>query len=244
MGNPEGGRKRRVFRWSTEARASVREYRLRGHDVMQEGESELSKLVTQLTEISGNPRDACYRFARQMGIKEKRQSRCWTKAEQQRLLDLISSMSVEEASKILRRPPSSVRAMLHRLGMGARNVRDWFTKSSLAAALHISPGEVQKWIDQGWLKCQFHQTNGLKLQVIHPDDFSDFFKQHGKDAVGRRLSYEGLWFARTYVFPPSHAHLLSVRGTYKKRPASEAERADELVNSPQPDEEDCLDQSA
>jgi hypothetical protein len=35
--------------------------------------------------------------------------------------------------------------------------------------------------------------------------------------VSRRLTYEALWFVQHYVFPPSHADLLSVRGEYKKQ---------------------------
>jgi hypothetical protein len=37
--------------------------------------------------------------------------------------------------------------------------------------------------------------------------------------VGRRLTYDTLWFVQNYVFPPSHAELLSVRGTYNKQSA-------------------------
>src|SRR2546430_7450575 len=117
----------------------------------------------------------------------------------------------------MRRPPGSVRSMLHRLAGGGRKGREWFTKSSLATALHIRPDEVQKWMDNGWLKHRVVQTSGLKMQTIDPDDFCDFVKRHGRQAVGRRLSYEGLRFVRDYVFPSSHADLLSVRGTYKKR---------------------------
>ncbi|MGA8619122.1 MAG: hypothetical protein WB660_11470 [Candidatus Sulfotelmatobacter sp.] len=68
----------------------------------------------KLAEISGNPRDACLRFLRELGINQKRPYREWTKLEQQRLLDLIAAMPVEEAAKILRRPAGSVRSMLHR----------------------------------------------------------------------------------------------------------------------------------
>jgi hypothetical protein len=67
------------------------------------------------------------------------------------LLDLISGMPVEEAAKILRRPAGSVRSMLHRLGLGGKTGREWFTKSSLSRALHTRPDEIQKWIDRGWL---------------------------------------------------------------------------------------------
>jgi hypothetical protein len=60
-------------------------------------------------------------------------------------------------------------------------------------------------------------TAGTKAQIIDADDFCEFVKQHGHAAVSRRLNYDALWFVQNYVFPPSHADLLSVRGTYKKR---------------------------
>jgi hypothetical protein len=43
--------------------------------------------------------------------------------------------------------------------------------------------------------------------------------------IGNRLSYEGLAFVRDYVFPRSHADLLSVRGPYKKAPKQIVEPA-------------------
>ena len=73
--------------------------------------------VTKLAEISGNLRDACIRFLCRLGVTHKRSYREWTKPEQQRLLDLITTIPVEEAAKILHRPSASVRSMLHRLGM-------------------------------------------------------------------------------------------------------------------------------
>jgi hypothetical protein len=51
-----------------------------------------------------------------------------------------------------------------------------------------------------------------------------FAKEHGRAAVGRRLTYDALWFVQNYVFPPSHADLLSVRGTYKKQDLGEEAR--------------------
>jgi hypothetical protein len=157
-------------------------------------------------------------------------------------------MPVEEAAKIMRRPPGSVRSMLHRLEGGGRKGREWFTKSSLAAALHIRPDEVQKWMDRGWLKCRVVPTSGLKMQTIEPDDFCAFFREYGRQVVGRRLTYEGLKFVSNYVFPSSHAELLSVRESYKKR-ATNASQIDLRVaprsgNASQKDgEEDALDQS-
>jgi len=217
MSEVDGERKRRVFRWPQEARELVRVYKERVGTTRQPEGPVRRLLLRKLVEVSGNPRDACLRLLRQHRLSQKRTYREWTKAEQQRLLDLVASMPEVEAAKTLRRPPSSVRSMLHRLEGGGRKGREWFTKSSLATALHISPAEVQRWMDRGWLRCRIVQTSGLKMQTIDPDDFCDFFKQYGRQAAGRRLSYEGLRFVRDFVFPPSHADLLSVRESYKKR---------------------------
>jgi len=230
MDEADGAQKRRVFRWSKEATELAREYKERTNRSQELNEIGRRKLVTTLAEISGNPRDACLRFLRELGVNQKRVYREWTKPEQQRLLDLISSLPVEEVAKILRRPAGSVRSMLHRLGMGGKTGREWFTKFSLSRALHTRPDEIQKWIDRGWLKSRSVATAGTKANIIDPDDFCQFVKQHGHAVVSRRLTYEALWFVQHYVFPPSHADLLSVRGEYKKQ--DKREEAQTAIEAP------------
>jgi hypothetical protein len=221
MGEDKGARKRRVFQWSKQARDLVREYKKRIIAGQNLGQTDRSALVTRLAEISGNSREACLRLLCRSGVARKRSYREWTKPEQQRLLDLITTMPVDEAAKILRRAPGSVRSMLHRLGIGGRTGREWFSKYSLSRALHTRPDEIQKWIDQGWLKSRSLPSAGTQARIIYADDFCQFVKEHGRAAVSRRLTYDALWFVQNYVFPPSHADLLSVRGTYKKEGARE-----------------------
>jgi hypothetical protein len=216
MGEDEGVRKRRLFQWSKQARDLVREYKQRMIAGQHLGQVHRSALVARLVEISGNPREACLRFLCRSGAAQKRSYREWTKPEQRRLLDLITTMPVDEAAKTLRRPPGSIRSMLHRLGIGGRTGREWFTKYSLSRALHTRPEEIQKWIDSGWLKSRSLSSAGMQAKIIYADDFCQFVKEHGHAAVSRRLTYDALWFVQNYVFPPSHADLLSVRGTYKK----------------------------
>ena len=156
---------------------------------------------------------------RQLGVTSKRSYRQWTKAEQQKLLDLIASRSLGEVTVLLRRSPTSVRAMLHRLGACARMGQDWFTKHTLAEALHVRADEVQKWIDRGLLRCRTVETNGLRRQIIDAEDFCDFCKGHRTEIVGHRLNADRLSFVQTFVFPPSHMELLPVREAKKERAA-------------------------
>ena len=176
-------------------------------------------LITRIAAISGNPRGACWRFARRLGVVSKPSSRPWTRTEQQKLLELIASHSLAEVTLLLRRSTGSVRSMLHRLGANARMGQDWFTKHALAEALHIRAAEVQKWIDRGWLKYRLVGTDGLKRQLIEADDFCEFCRQHGKEILGNRLNVHRLNFVQTFVFPPSHAELLPVRSAKKEQEA-------------------------
>ncbi|HYT18951.1 MAG TPA: hypothetical protein VEW05_01845 [Candidatus Polarisedimenticolia bacterium] len=210
---------RRTFRWPGAARELVRAYlnSPESSDSGPSGHRALKVLITRMAAVSGNPRGACWRFIRHLGVRSKRSYRPWTKPEQQKLLDLISAHSLEETTVLMRRSSTSVSSMLHRLGASARMGQDWFTKHALAEALHVRAEEVQRWIDRGWLKARTIGTNGLKLQLIDANDFCEFCKQHRREIVGNRLNVDRLNFVQTYVFPPSHAELLPVRSAKKEQ---------------------------
>ena len=92
--------RRRTFRWPGAARDLLKAY-LTSSDYRSSGPGSkvgLKALITRLAAVSGNPRGACWRFARQAGIKAKRSYRPWTKPEQQKLLNLMSSHSLEEVT--------------------------------------------------------------------------------------------------------------------------------------------------
>ena len=238
----DGSSKRRTFHWSHEARQLVGDQLPRDRRAHEFRRDEREQLLSKLVQASGNPRDACLRFLRRLGVAEKRSYREWTTREQQRLIELIDDVPVEEAARILRRPPTSVRSMLHRLDLGARRSREWFTISLLAQALHIGRDEVRRWVDRGWLKCRVVQSQSVKVQIIDADDFCSFVKDHGREVIGNRLSYEGLAFVRDYVFPRSHADLLSVRGPYNT--AAKKQAAKSVMYDPNDFQENPAEQSA
>jgi hypothetical protein len=232
MEEPDSATTRRSFRWPREAREVVRCYLSETEELGQGAQTTLKSLIARLVQASGNPRDACWRFARQAGIGAKQAYRPWTKGEQQKLLDLIASHPVHEVTHILRRSPASVRSMLQRLGATAKMGQDWFTKYTLAEALHIRAEDVQKWIDRGWLKCRTVQTGRLKRDVIDADEFCEFCKRHRSEIMGRRLNSDRLSFVQTFVFPPSHMELLPVRESKKERFAYEEQMKKEAETSP------------
>src|ERR1700716_93482 len=225
LNQPSG---RRTFRWPGAAREMVRTYLstapcgLSGKDE-HGAQIGVKALITRIAAVSGNPRGACWRFVRQAGVTSKRSYRQWTKTEQQRLLDLIASHSLGEVTVLLRRSPTSVRAMLQRLGATARMGQDWFTKHTLAAALHVRAEEVQKWIDRGLLRSRIVETSGLQRQIIDAEDFCDFCKRPRGEIVGRRLNTDRLSCVQTFVFPPSHMELLPVREAKKEQAEYEAQ---------------------
>jgi hypothetical protein len=206
---------RREFRWSKAARELVRA------NVNATG-TEVRDLVSRLAGETGNPRWACRRFVRSMGIRWQRSYRHWTEQEQERLLKLIDLHPVNEISKLMRRSESSIWHMLQRLGANAKMGKDSFTKYTLAVALHVRPETVERWIANGWLKTREVESGRGKRVVIDAEDFCQFCRDHTKDVIGNRLTRERLEFVYRFAFPPSHAELLPVRESKKERTAYEA----------------------
>ena len=225
MSEVQDGSLRREFRWSKAARDLVRT------NINAAG-AELSALIGRLVEESGNPRWACRRFVRRMGIRSNRAQRTWTESEQQRLLKLIDLHLVPEIAKLMRRSQSSIWHMLQRLGANAQMGKDGFTKYTLALALHVRPEKVQHWIARGWLKTREVETSQSKRIVIEAKDFCKFCRRHTRDVVGNRLTKERLDFVYHFVFPPSHAELLPVREAKKERDAYEKQLNKKDVETP------------
>ena len=233
------------YRWSKAARALVRAN-------LAASATELADLVTRLVEESGYPRWACWKFVRRMGIRSKRGQRRWTQAERQRLEKLIDLHPVNEIATILRRSRSSIWHALYRMGASAAMGRDSFTKNTLASALHVSPLQVETWMNRGWLKAREVQTGTIKRIIIAAEDFCEFCRAHTKDVVGNRLSKERLDFVYRFAFPRSHAELLPVRESKKERSAYQTQvseggdvgESDGFSPGKAEDEDDALDQIA
>src|SRR6185312_8098924 len=224
MDSITAGSSRRTFQWSQTA-----------HDLVRANKHmsgmELRGVITALEKESGNPRWACWRFARRMGIRSKRHQRPWTVPEQQRLVKLLDLHPVNEIARLLRRSQSSIFHMLYRLGANAKMGKDSFTKYSLATALHVDVQQVEDWISRGWLKSHEIFCGQTARVIIEAEDFCDFCRKHTRDVVGNRLRKERIDFVYHFAFPPSHAELLPVRDSKKERMAYDAQQREGAADS-------------
>jgi hypothetical protein len=213
------GQKRRTFTWPKEARELARAYLIAG--------GKRHTLITSLAQISGHPRDACLRFARQLGVINKRPYRKWTRKETDQLLQLCESHPLRTVSLKLQRSQTAVRGMLDRLGVSGRIGKDSFTKYVLASLLHVRPQLIQRWVDSGLVNAHMEGTERLPRVVITADDFVDFCKKHPEAILRGRVREERLDFVIEYAFPRSHVDLLPVREAKKERAAYAAQIQDE-----------------
>lgn len=205
----EGGKlpRRRAIRWSLAARELIADHVTRrdlASDDPGAEQAAIASLVSKLEALTGNPRDACFRFVHRFGIRSRQNYQSWTEPEQQQLLELIVLHPPVEVAKLMQRSTHSIRSMLHKLGTSTQTARNWFTKFSLATALHIRADEVQKWIDQGWLKARMVDTGKLSKVVIDPDDFARFCQQYRNAVIGRRFNAERLNFLQNFIFSLKH----------------------------------------
>jgi len=188
-GNPQISKpgQRRQFRWGKQERDLVLSQ-------LNASAIHFSALISSLEQMSGNPRWACRRFARALGVKARRTQRNWTSQERQRLVKLLDLYPVPEISRLLRRSESSIWHMVSRVGANAKIGRDSFTIYSLAFALHVRPEKVQDWIARGWLKTRDVETTAGFRTVIEADPLlnvalGNYLLLNDHRGVGAALEY-------------------------------------------------------
>jgi hypothetical protein len=212
MDNSIFKRRRKTFRWPARAAELAKAN-------MNATGPQRTQVVAQLSQLTGNPMPACRRFIERMGNKAKIPYKKWCPKDQEKLLELLDKYTVSETSQQMRCSRRSIYAVLRRLKIGASMRQDAFSKSRLAAVLHVRFYAVDSWIRNGWLKARVIQIGQVRRTVIKPDDFVQFCLKYREVVIGNRLNVERLEFIYKYVFPPDHNYLLSVRASKKERAA-------------------------
>ena len=220
MGDLSSTVRPRSFKWSSAARDAVRAN-------LNASGAELRDLITRISQETGNPRDACLRFARQLGIKAKRPYRKWSQREQNDLEHLLELYPVRTVALKLRRQIHQIYGMCRRLGISAKARKESLSMYALARLLHKRPQIVRRWIESGALPAEDEGTANVPRHMVSQDSLRRFCKDHPELIAGDRISQERLKFIFEYVFPRPHNDLLPVRESKKERAAYEKQMEEE-----------------
>ena len=107
-----------VPKWSDDAKRLARQARVLSGD-------KLIDLVARIQRMTGNSKDACWRFIRQHGLRSKHDYRRWTPEEFDQLREELASHPLETVARRLRRTEESIRSVLARHGLSVRSIRRW-----------------------------------------------------------------------------------------------------------------------
>jgi hypothetical protein len=186
--------------------------------------SKLEQLVVRLQRHSGRPKEACWRFIIQYGLKGQQDYRRWTETEVEIVREELVKRSIEEVAKKVNRTPKAIRNMLRRNQLSLREIRcDLFSVESLASALRVRKTEVVFWIEQGWLQASIACHGKRRSFVITPEALMSLYKHHHSDVLKRGIPNQALFEAYVqYCFSPKHTigeQLLEVRRDKRERAA-------------------------
>ena len=205
--------------------------------------NKLEQLVVRLQRHSGRPKEACWRFIIQHGIKGRKDHRRWTETEVETVREELVKRSIEEVAKKIDRTPKAIRNMLRRNRLSLRDIRcDLFSVESLASALHVRKAEVVFWIEQSWLQASVTNQGKRHIYVITPEALKDLYRHHHGDLIKRGLRNQSLFEAYVeYCFAPKHTvgeQLLGVRRDKRERTAFAAAGHGEVDQGEQDDDSD------
>ncbi len=209
--------------------------------------SKLEQLVVRIQRHTGRPKETCWRFVIQYGIKEKPEYRRWTDPEFELVREELVKGTVEQVAKKLNRTPKAVRNMLRRNQLSLRDIRcDLFSVESLATVLRVRKSEIVHWVEQGWLEASVGSRGKRHSYMITPEALTKLYKQHREDLLKRGIRNQTLFEAYLqYCFSPKHTvgeQLLDVRRDKRERAAfaavQVAERTFEEKEEDHHDEDD------
>ena len=226
--------------WSAEAMAMAAQAKVLSG-------SKLEQLVVRLQRHSGRPKEACWRFIIQYGIKGQQDHRRWTETEFEIVREELVKRSIEEVARKVNRTPKAIRNMLKRNHLSLREIRcDLFSVESMASALHVRKAEVVFWIEQEWLQASITARGKRRSYTITPEALMSLYKHHHSDVLKRGIPNQALFEAYVqYCFAPKHTvgeQLLDVRRDKRERAAYAAPVGDGTSGDEEEEEGDEDDQ--
>jgi hypothetical protein len=180
-----------------------------------------SSLVQQLEQMTGYPRDACWRFAHKFGVKRPTRYRSWPQRDQAKVLEMSETRSIQE---IARHFGVSIKAIYHVLAKNQRQVSrrsEWFGLNAVARLLTVKPGRVLNWIVNGRLRAIVQQHGQIKYTMVSGADLVKFCKENMDELLRQRIPEKRILFLTDYVVAGDVADTYTARSSKIERKAFE-----------------------
>lgn len=152
------------------------------------GEHETTQMLVRCL---GVPRHVIYRWARELGIKQ-RKTRTWTKEEIFYLESKLHIVSMDDLCTCLDRTEASIIQKAQQLGLS--KMHEGYTMNALAAGFGVHYDTVERWVEKGWLKGKRRQTRRTyKGDIWYFSDANvrEFVKRHPEHVDPRKADW--LW---------------------------------------------------
>lgn len=223
-------------RWSAEAMALAAQAKVLSGN-------KLEQLVVRLQRHSGHPKQECWRFVIQHGLKTAVDHRRWTEQEIEYVRESLVKLTIEQIAKKINRTPRAIRSMLVRNHLAIREIRcDRFSIESLALALRVRTDEIHFWIRQEWLQATISVDGKRRSYNITPEALAVLYRNHLPKILDRGAHNQALFDAYfQYCFSPKHTvgeQLLEVRRDKRERAAFAALTQDDNGEDTEDDDDE------
>jgi hypothetical protein len=203
--------KRKWRRWPPEAFAIVQK------------KENAAVLCSELEAVSGNDRNACWRFLKKHGIERPGAGsrRVFSDQVVEAMTEYVSEHGVQAACQRFRCDAKSVYNLLHRSGFTHR-ARDSFSLREVCQLLRVRHSKVKQWLERGWLEPHKEiSPTGRLHYIIDHTSLQRFCRERRDLLITRRWPAQRLAFLEEYVFAPKHADLLRTRESKREQEAYE-----------------------
>lgn len=150
------------------------------------GKHETTQMLVQCL---GVPRKVVYRWAKQLGLKQ-RGTRAWTEKDTFYLESNLHRLSMDELMKRLDRTEAAIVQKAQQLGLS--KIQDGYTLNSLVAALGVHHRTIERWIAKGWLRGKRRQTvRERDVWYFSDNAIRDFIRRHPEEVKPTKADW--LW---------------------------------------------------
>jgi len=180
-------------------------------------------LCEELASLTGNDKDACWRFLKRNGIQRpgSKARRSFPPDRVDAIIEYIGGHGVVAASERFGCKPKALYNLLDRHGH-TRLGKDCLSLHQFCSSFRVKHRQAFEWMDRGLLSAKREQSRAGRVRYsIEFKDLRKFCEEHRNLLLTNRTCGARLEFLEEFVFAPKHADLLPTRESKREEEAFE-----------------------